>query len=537
MPPVDLVVYGGTPSGIMACIAAARRGLSTALVCGSNPLGGMMSNGLSATDGGATDLRGLPRQYFDLLTQYYNNLNHANEWLIMRSEPRIARILFFNMLRDAGTVIYDSKMSGQLPTSVLSDVKTDGRNIVAIRLTTGEILRAKVFIDCSYEQDLMMRTCRYIIGRESDLRYGETYAGFNSFVVNGVPNTLSNTPARDSSGNLKPYVFPFPRGVRDGGADAAVQPYTFRLALCKKKMSSDNQVAYPENVLPFSSWKEPASYNPDLIHAILSAAPALFKPAYCQNGVYDLNGDFNSRISWAYPGGNADTRAKIIAQHKTYQQHLLYYWTNDPRSSYREEIQDLGWGLPKNEFTLNEHWPQQIYIRGAARLVNKYVVTQKNFLTDPHINPVPHPVGVGRYPFDLHAVQMIEDPPTGKINREGSIIPDKDHPYTQTVPYQLPYEMMLPDEWDNFLVAGLGPAVSHVAHSSYRIELTMMVLGQAAGTAAAMAIKDRSILSDWNLRSGIGGELNSKESNYVVLMPTVVTTQSSVAYSESLDSA
>jgi hypothetical protein len=468
----DVVVYGGTAGGVMAAISAAREGLATALVEPSRHVGGMVSGGLGWTDTGKKEvIGGYALEFYRRIGKHYQKSD-----IVWTHEPHVAEDVFREMLQEAGVRLFEESRLKEK-----SGVRKSGARVSGIVLENGDTFTAKVFIDSSYEGDLMARAgVTYTYGREGREQYGESLAGvrdrtpLHQFLVDISPN--------DAQGKLLPEIstrrLPAP-----GSADKAVQAYNFRMCLCD---AAENRVAFVK----------PAGYDARrymllarLIEARTKAEGhlpplgSLIKIDRLPNGKTDINnnGAFSTDYiggSWDYPDATYARRAAIFQQHKLYQQGLFYFLANDPQvpESLRQNMSR--WGLCKDEFTATDHWPHQLYIRESRRMVGEYVMVQQDLQTE---LTKPDPIGMGSYNSDSHNVERIVDA-NGFVRNEGDM-------QVAVKPYQIPFRIMLPKRAEavNLLVP-VAFSASHVAYSSVRMEPQYMILGQAAGVAAKMAI-------------------------------------------------
>jgi hypothetical protein len=449
-----VVVYGATPGGIMAAYAAAREGASVALVA-AGPIGGMSAQGLSWSDTAKLGvIGGLCLEFFHRVGKIYNPTSTA---IVKNFEPHVAEAAFLSFIKEAGIkLVHFYSVAG---------VATSGRKIQSIQLTDGTVLKAAAFIDASYEGDLMAAArCAYWVGRDSSTRFNEANAGFDA-----VP-AKHHLTTRDSRGTLFPTLKPYPTQARFT-ADKAIQSYTFRLSLTNDK----------SNMVRFA---KPAGYDADRYGfelVLLSNPDRIFTPHNIgHNNKFDLNGNYYA-ASWEWPEGNAQRRKQIFQDHFNYQAGLLYFYANDPRvpSDYREQVNLFG--LAKDEFVSTGNWPRQIYIREARRLAAKSVLTWKDTQTE--LTKL-HPIGMGSYSLDSHPTQLLEIS-NGYMDYEGGfgLLATR-----ATNPYQIPYECLLPREYDNFFVPVCAGA-SHVAFASLRMEPQFMIMGEAAGCAAGLIAK------------------------------------------------
>jgi len=361
--------------------------------------------------------------------------------------------------------------------------RRNGSLIEEIATENGARFAARMFADASYEGDLMAQAkVSYTLGREASSQYGEALAGirertpYHQFQVDISPF---------DGGKLLPEIVREPRG-KPGQADRRVQAYNFRVIATN---------VYGELV----PWPKPRNYDPyrfELLARLLKsmeerlARPQIFNEvalvAYIPNGKADLNnnGAFSSDYigkNYDYPDGSYAQRAQIWQEHADYQQGLYYFLANDPRvpRSLQDEVRT--WGLCRDEYTDTDHWPHQLYVREARRMVGGVVVTQKDLQTD---RAKTDAIGMGSYNSDSHNVRRFVNE-RGFAENEGDM-------QVPVQPYQIPYRVMLPRsaEAGNLLVPVCFSA-SHVAYSSLRMEPQYMIIGHAAGVAASLALRDK----------------------------------------------
>ena len=473
----DVVVYGGTAGGVVAAVSAARAGMKVALLEPGRHLGGMASGGLSATDVGKREvIGGYALEFYRRAGKLYH-LEQYGQQIAWMMEPHIAEQIFREMVNEAGvTVLFEHRLREK------DGVAKTGPAIRQITMENGAVFEATVFIDSSYEGDLMAQAgVSYTWGREGTSQYGESLAGVRAetpghqFEVNLSPY--------DAQHNLLPEIDPKPRGD-PGAADRKVQTYNYRLC-------------FTDDPANQTSFAKPDGYNParyELLARLLKArlqaegTPAklssLLSIIRVPNHKADVNnnGPFSTDYlgaSWTYPEAGYQTRDRIRQDHRDYTAGLLYFLANDTQvpAETRKEIHQ--WGLCKDEFTDSGNWPWQLYIREARRMVGEFVMTQKDLQAELTKSDA---IGMGSYNSDSHNVDRIIDS-DGFVRNEGNVeVPVK--------PYQIPYRIILPkpSEAVNLLVP-VAFSASHVAYSSVRMEPQYMILGQAAGDAAAMAVR------------------------------------------------
>ena len=495
-PTYDIVVYGGTSAGVTAAVQAARMGKSVVLVAQGTHLGGMTSNGLGQTDSGKQSvIGGLSREFYQRIKSYYDieaawiqedsgefTWYEADRDAMWRFEPHVAEAVFEQMLQEEDIpVLRNERLDRQ------NGVENHETAIRAIRMQSGREFRAAMFIDATYEGDLMAAAgVTYTVGREANSTYNETlngvqkqYAIHHQFYDGVDPYVVPGDP----SSGLLPGVHGNDPGD-DGQADSRVQAYCFRLCLTD----------VPENQVPFS---KPETYDSLRYELLLRnfAAGETKVPWYIgmmPNRKTDLNNNTgfstdNIGKNYNYPEASYAERQRIIAEHRTYQQGFLWTLANHRRVPEPIRAEVSRWGLAKDEFVDNDHWPYELYIREARRMVGEYVVTEHDCRRDTLCSD---PVGLGSYNMDSHNCQRYVTP-EGFVKNEGDV---------QVSPggaYLISYRALVPkrDEVQNLLVP-VCLSASHIAYGSIRMEPVFMILGQSAATAAALAIDNRSAVQD-----------------------------------------
>lgn len=472
----DLVVYGGTAGGVMTAISGARHGLSTVLLEPGRHVGGMVTGGLSGTDVGKIEvIGGMALEFYWRAGKHYQVDRHLQQ-LAWMPEPGAGEKVMRQMLADAKVTL----LTGHRLVEK-AGVEKQGKRIIAIKTENGGRFEAKIFADCTYEGDLMAQAgVSYTYGRESRAQYGESLAGIQDHTENH--NFPVDIKARDANGELLPEISPAPRGT-PGEADKRIQAYNFRVIATK----------VPENRVP---WPRPKNYDPNryalLARYLKATAEYIGRPLTVNevglirvipNGKADLNnrGGFSTDYigkNYDYPEGSYSTRARIWQDHIDYQQGLYYFLANDPQVDPKTRAEWSEWGLAKDEFTDTNNWPNQLYVREARRMVGDYVATQKDLQTE---LSKPDVIGMGSYNSDSHNVQRYATPEGIVLNEGNMEVPVK--------PYQIPYRVLTPkaSESENLLVPVCFSA-SHVVYSSMRMEPQYMILGHAAGIAAAQAV-------------------------------------------------
>ena len=504
----DVVVYGGTAGGVITAVSAARQGARVALLEPRDHLGGMVSGGLGWTDYGKKEvIGGYSLEYFERAGKKYGT---PIQWHL---EPHAAEEVFKELVKEAGVeVFYRHRLREK------TGVAKEGTRITGITLENGAAFAATIFADATYEGDLMAQAkVSYTWGREGTQEFGESLAGVrdrtpkHQFQVQIRPN--------GANGKLMPEISSAKRAL-DGSADKKVQAYNFRVCMTK---TAENRVPFPKPAAYESERYELLARMLAEMDTIKQAAAAerqsgaaagasppggdpmyrlkqpwslvdVMKPDPIPNGKTDTNnnGAFSTDFiggSYDYPNGDYATRARIWQAHSDYVQGFFYFLQNDPRVPKALHDEMAPWGLCKDEFTDTGHWPHQLYVREARRMIGEYVMSQRDIQTE---LTKPDVIGMGSYNSDSHNIQRI-------VNDEGFVENEGDMQVPVT-PYQIPYRVMLPKraEATNLLVPVCFSA-THVAYSTLRMEPQYMIIGHAAGVAAKMAIDAKGAVQDIDL--------------------------------------
>ncbi|WP_164101298.1 FAD-dependent oxidoreductase [Candidatus Laterigemmans baculatus] len=495
----DVVIYGGTSAAVTAAVQAQEMGKTAIVVSPDKHLGGLSSGGLGWTDSGnKAVIGGLARQFYHRIwreyqqpetwkwqaAEEYGNKGQGTpaidkaERTMWIFEPHVAEQVFDAWVEELRIPVVRNAWLDRKQGVELQD-----NRIASITTLDGETYRGRMFIDATYEGDLMAAAgVSYHVGRESSSQYGETWNGVQVGVLHhrhhfgAVPKPISPYVVPDDpSSGLLPRISGEDPGQR-GEADKRIQAYCFRMCLTNA----------PENRIPFP---KPEGYDPGQYELLVRIFDAGWRETFDKfdpipNHKTDTNnhGPFstdNIGYNYDYPEGSYDQRRAIIREHETYQKGLMYFLANDPRVPEEVRTRMQQWGLPRDEFTDNGHWPHQIYVREARRMVGKYVMTENELLKK---RPTPESVGMGSYTMDSHNVQRYVTP-EGYVQNEGDI------GVSTRGPYEIAYGSLVPkrEECENLLVP-VCVSSSHIAFGSIRMEPVFMILGQSAATAAALAI-------------------------------------------------
>jgi hypothetical protein len=494
----DIVIYGGTCAAVTAAVRAKLMGKSVLVISPDKHLGGLTSNGLGFTDtGNKAVIGGLAREFYHRIYLHYQE-NESWKWQQKAAygnkgqgtpaidgenrtmwifEPHAAEGIFEEMIRENNIEVIRNEWLDREKGVVMKD----GR-IAAFKTLSGKSITGKMFIDATYEGDLMAAAgVSYFVGREANSLYGERWNGIETGVFQHAHHFKFNidpykVPGNPSSG-LVPRISADPPGVK-GEGDKRVQAYCYRMCLTNND----------KNRVPFERPRGYDSYQYELLGRIFKAGwrELFHKFDPIPNLKTDTNnhGPFstdNIGMNYAYPDGSYAVRRKIIQEHEDYQRGLMYFMCTDSRVPRDLQEKLNTWGLAKDEFADNRNWPHQLYVREARRMVSDFVMTENEILGR---RPVSDSIGMGSYGLDSHNTQRYVTP-EGYAQNEGDIGVGVPHPYG------ISYRAIVPkkDECSNLLVP-ICASCSHIAYGSIRMEPVFMILGESAATAAALAIDD-----------------------------------------------
>ena len=502
----DVVIYGGTSAGVIAAVQAKKLGKSVVIVGPDVHLGGLSSGGLGYTDtGNKAVIGGLARNFYHRVwveyqkpetwkwqkTEAFGNKGQGtvamdkDERTMWIFEPSVAEKVFEDYVKE-----FDLRVLRDEWLDRAKGVRVVEGRIAEITMLSGKSFKGKMFIDATYEGDLLAAAgVSYHVGREANATYGEEWNGNQVGILHHghhfgavkKPISAYKIPGDPSSG-LLPRISTDAPGVR-GEGDKRVQAYCYRWC------ATD----HPDNRIPFP---KPPGYDASQYELLVRVLDAGWRQTFHKfdllpNRKTDTNnhGPFsfdNIGMNYDYPEASYERRREIIQEHRDYQQGLLWFLANDPRvpADVREEANR--WGLPKDEFKDNGHWPHQIYVREARRLIGEFVMTE-NELTKK--KPTPDSVGMGSYTIDSHNVRRYVTP-EGHVQNEGDIgVPIS--------PYSIAYGSLVPKRGEIAnLFAPVACSATHIAYGSIRMEPVFMILGQSAATAAAMAIEGNLAVQD-----------------------------------------
>jgi len=522
----DLVIYGGTSAGVAAAIQSSRMGKSVILIEPSAHVGGLTTGGLGATDiGNKQAVGGISREFYQNIKDYYDNPDnwkwqprsgYFNRREMARSkegedamwtfEPSAAKAVYKKMMMAENITLVTEKRLNRS-----NGVELQNNRITSISMESGEIYRGKMFMDATYEGDLLAAAgVSYMVGREDNSEFGETLNGVqanfynitlkNSVSRNGVhhnfiPRVDPYVEKGNPSSGLLPFIIEGGPGI-DGTADDKLQAYCFRMTLTD----------HPENRIPFEKPENYKEIEYELLFRNYEAATGPLDKMYhygdplvpwintpMPNRKTDTNNqkgfstDFIGQ-NFDYPEASYEEREAIAKRHLEYQQGLMWTLAYHPRIPQKVREVVSKWGMAKDEFSDREGWTPQLYVREARRMRSEYVVTQRDCeRLEPPVGDV---VGLAAYGMDSHMVERYVDH-NGYVQNEGNFEARVE------APYPIPYRSIVPkkEEAENLLVP-VCVSATHVAFGSIRMEPVFMVLGQSAATAAALAIDQNVAVQD-----------------------------------------
>ncbi|QGY47526.1 FAD-dependent oxidoreductase [Maribellus comscasis] len=486
----DVVIYGATPSGITAAVAAARGNARVIVIEPGKYIGGMVTGGLCRTDfGDSTAIGGLALEYF----KQCKILSGADLWY---NEPHIFQEAMSKWILDNGIQVVTNER--------LAKVVKKGNRIVSVTTHLGNRYVAPVFIDATYEGDLMAKSdVSYFVGRESGKIYGETFAGVQpSKEMDEITKKDLEDDCPCLGGDGEHYIDPASMQISafvsdgslrygvnkiapvPGSGDNKTQAYCFRLTVTQR----------PDILYPFPKPENYDSGQYEILLGILEKYPKirfsrLVHFGKLPNGKFDMNSSGMQSIDFLegntdFPESDFTSRQRIVQNHINYQQGFLWFLGHDERvpEALRDEVNS--WGLCRDEFIDNGHWSYQLYVREARRMIGKYVMTESDLLKN---TTKEESVGMGSFLMDSHYFQYYKNK-KGMVEAEGTLVGENGG--LRPGKYEIPYSSLVPKEKEcENLIVPVCLSASHVAYTSLRMEPVYMILGHAAGQAALMAGK------------------------------------------------
>ncbi len=520
----DVVIYGGSSAGITAAIQTARLGKSVVIIEPTNRLGGLTTGGLGQTDiGNKQVIGGISREFYRNIKRHYSDSanwvwqlkseymdggqtrSKKDEDAMWTFEPSAALKVYHDMIKDLHiTIVYNQKLNRA------TGISKEANAINSITMESGDTYYGKIFIDATYEGDLLAAAgISYTVGRESNSQFGES---LNGVQANEFGTTLLGTVSHNSihhnfidgvdpyivngdpSSGLLPFIHEGGPGI-DGQGDKGIQAYCFRMTLTDHP---ENRIPFekPENYneleyeLLFRNYEaadgpieEMYSYGDPLIPWINSAMPNRKTDTNNQKG---YSTDFIGQ-NWDYPEASYVEREEILERHRQYQQGLMWTLAYHPRIPKKVRDKVSLWGTCKDEYEREDGWQQQLYIREARRMISSYVMTQKNC---EGIELVHDPIGMAAYGMDSHQVKRY-------VNSEGYVSNEGNVEAHVKAPFPISYRSIIPkkEECCNLLVP-VCLSATHIAFGSIRMEPVFMVLGQSSAVIACLAIEEDKAVQD-----------------------------------------
>lgn len=470
----DICIYGGTSAGVIAAYTAKKMGKTVILIEPGKHLGGMSSGGLGYTDiGNKFVVTGLAKDFYRRIGSHYGKFE---QWIF---EPKVAEGIFNEYVKIANLKVLFGKRLIKVTKQENQIREITVENSYQSDAKTTSIIRAKMFIDCTYEGDLMAKSgVSYVVGRESNSQYNETINGVQLMKGHQFPDSISpyKIPNEPKSGLI--WGISNQKLQENGTGDKKVQAYNFRIALTN----------VPENRIAISM---PENYDPQKYELLIrlkekqpwKSLKDIFIWSLMPNGKTDINnrGGFSTDMigaNWEYPEADYKKRAKIWKEHEDYTKGLLYFVGNDSRIPENIRTEMKQWGYPKDEYRDNGNWSHQLYVREARRMVGELVMTQHHCLGKELVNDG---IGMAAYTMDSHNCDR--HVLNGMVKNEGNV------EFGGFDPYQISYRSIIPKQKEatNLLVP-VCLSASHIAYGSIRMEPVFMVLAQSSAVAACLAI-------------------------------------------------
>ncbi len=482
---VDICVYGGTSAGVIAAYTAKMNGKSVLLIEPGSHLGGLSSGGLGYTDiGNKYAVSGLARDFYRRVGAHYGKFE---QWIF---EPHVAEEIFKQYISHANVeVLYQYRVNSvQVVKGQIQSINLESSTGAG----ASQLIRAKVFIDCSYEGDLMAKSkVTYRVGREANKEYNETYNGVqlrdkHQFVDGIDPYRVKGKPESGLLWGISPEAL-----LPNGTGDKKVQAYNYRICL------TDN----PSNMIPIVQPDNYDSNRYELLVRMMEKEPTrpfnmILKPDLMPNRKTDINnnGPFSTDMigmNYSYPEASYEERKKILKDHEDYIKGFLYFIATSKRLPSHLGKEMRKWGYPRDEYQDNGNWSPQIYVREARRMVGEYVMTQANCEGTAIVDDG---VGMAAYTMDSHNIQRVVV--NGMVKNEGDV------QIGGFPPYPISYRSLVPkkSECSNLLVP-VCLSATHIAYGSIRMEPVFMVLAQSSAVAASIAIDRKLAVQDVDVKA------------------------------------
>lgn len=481
----DICIYGGTSAGIIAAYSAALTGKKVILVEPGLRLGGLTTGGLGQTDiGNKFAVTGLAKNFYRRIGSEYGKLE---QW---KFEPSVALKVYQDYLNETDVqILYDHRLNRVIKSKKSIELICLEKSSDPLGPKT--FIRAKQYIDCTYEGDLMAHSdISFTIGRESNATYSETYNGVQLRGEHQFPDNIDPYVVRGDSASGLLWGVSAKELLQRGSGDKSVQAYNFRICLTDSA----------ENMIPVT---KPDNYDSSKYELLLRLIEKTNSKTIHNHFIWspmpnrktDINnkGGFSTDMigmNYRYPDADYKKRDQIIHAHKAYTLGLLYFIGHDERVPVEMRNEMLQWGYPKDEFIEFDHFTPQLYVREARRMIGEYVMTEANCVGEKVVKDA---IGMAAYTMDSHNCQRLVV--NGMVKNEGDV------QIGGFPPYPIAYRSITPkrEECTNLLVP-VDLSASHIAYGSIRMEPVFMVLGQVAAIAAGMAIDDSTVVQKIDLK-------------------------------------
>jgi hypothetical protein len=474
----DLVVYGGSPAGVIAAVAASRRGLKVVLLSQSPTVGGTISNGLGATDVLVPgNVSGIPLEFFNQVKDAYKN---RDAW---RVTPKLAEKIFRKMLTAANVEVW-------LNVSATKATIVSGK-ITCLTIQNNSKFCAKQFIDASYPADLLPLTkTKFKLGKEDLFDYGDN-VGMDIVIRSRVTLSEDLTPEQEESIAAIPFMeHPETFSLSKVKLTDGMPSFTFRFCITNGPKKRAFRLA-PEDEKLIPAWKvmiDGFSKKPcvdceaDNAHVVTR----FWRIGKVFGDKWDLN-SLNSFTNFPIPKSyftDHSTRPATHALAARYIESLVAYMQLDPDVNIVEKNALRGFGMCADEFTDNNNVPYEPYVREGRRLVGKYVM----LATDEKTNiKKQDTIGIGMYHIDNKLSLSIHY--KNRFYRDYTS-------FQKSKIYEIPYSITVPKTGPSNLLVAVGVSTSPLAYGSIRMEPHYMLIGQATGVAAQLAIKNKKKVSE-----------------------------------------
>ncbi|KAL3450454.1 FAD dependent oxidoreductase-domain-containing protein [Aspergillus insuetus] len=495
----DIAIYGSTSGAVAAAIQAAQLGRKTVLISPDEHIGGIQIEGLGSTDidnqvefQNSTAVGGLALELHRRLSTHYGRLDQLEEVVTKRLKvPEVWKFESSVLERIIADWLAEYPDLVVVKAALVEDssaVSRTGPVVTSVRLTNGQSISARYFIETTYEGDLLAAAgITTVVGREPSTIYNESLAGVRAdtrYTQFDVPVDPYRIPGDPSSGLLY-GISPEPFG-NPGDGDAHLQAYSYRLPLTDLEGSK-------------APLEKPEGYDAshyELHRRYIQAGGKLYTPRLrgVPNRKTDLIGSeavlatdlLGMNDDW--PTASRERRRKILEETKRFTMGLVWFFANDEAvpPSIREAWSNFGYCL--DEFPDNNHFPRRLYVRDARRMVSDYVITQHT--ASEHEDPnskaesESEPVAVAYWPTDTHCARRVVH--NGLAHNEGFVFKEHDHKWK---PFGISYRALIPKRAEGVnLLSVTCPSSSHVGYGAVRLEHQFYALGQAAANACDIAL-------------------------------------------------